>query len=243
MAGFYRLDPHGRSRRAAMYEAVGVSDRSTPARFASTASAYGYGGVVFRDEVPATNCEDIEQAYNVTAARGTTVEVTDRDRTGRAINAARSSYDVVIAATTDPEMQRFLAQRERLDVLSPGGPFKHTTGNAATAHGIAIEIDLAPVLRTTGADRVRALRDIRRQVHVIETFDLLYVVTTHPETHLEMRAPRELAALESHLGFTEGGIQRGLATWESLVERARQQRDDRFIEPGVRRIDYDADDR
>ena len=227
----------------AMYEAVRVGERSTPSRIASTAAAFGFDGIVYLEDIPLPTCEEISETFGIDVARGIDIPVEDRDHTGRAILAARDEYDVLVARTRDESLQRYLAQRERLDVLAPGGPIKHTIGKEATAHGIAIEIDLGAVLRTSGADRARAFRDLRRLAHVIDTFDLSYVVTGSPSSHLKVRAPRELAALEPYVRLPDGGIDTGLENWQAIVSRARQARDDRFIEPGVRRVDNESDDR
>lgn len=227
-----------------MYEVVHVGgSRTTPARFASTAAEYGYDGIVVRGEITEAACDRIGVEFDIDVVRGAVVAGEDRNEVAQAIASTRATAEIVSGTAPDERMQRFLAQREHLDTLNPDGTIPHTIAKLARDHGIAIEIDLGPVLRERGTNRVSAMRTLRRVIRIVDHYDLPYVIGTNPSSHLELRAPRELMALGPYLGFDTEAVEAGLERWGELARRARRARDDRFIEPGVERVADDADDR
>jgi len=63
------------------------------------------------------------------------------------------------------------------------------------------------------------------------------VVSADPGSHLQLRAPRELAAVGEAIGFTAEQIETGLAEWGRIAARNRERLSDTFVEPGVHRVD------
>lgn len=226
-----------------MYEAVHVVEDgdTTPSRFASTAARYGYDGIVIRGELSADGAKAISDRYDIDVVRGTTIRALDRDETGREIARARSMTEILSVLTEDIDMHRFVAEQVRVDVLVPDTRIPHTTAKVARDHGIAIELDLGDVLRTTGDRRIAAIRELRRLIRIVDHYDVPYVCTANATSHLELRAPRELRALGSAIGEDETVIDRGLDRWGTIAEGSRRNQDDRFIEPGVRISDDEAD--
>lgn len=226
-----------------MYEAVHVTPdgNTTPARFVSTAAQYGYGGIVLCGEYDTVALQDLEDTYDITVVRGTTIPATDRDTVAKAIDAARADVDVLMVLAEETEMQRFVAQREQVDVLATGADIEHTTAKVARDNGIALTCDFGPLVHQRGADRTAAIRALRRQWRIIEHYDIPVVVTTHAASHLSLRAPREIRALGEAIGFEGECINQGLDYWRTIANRTKRNRCDRFIEPGVRIVDDEAD--
>jgi ribonuclease P/MRP protein subunit RPP1 len=127
----------------------------------------------------------------------------------------------------------------------------HGTVGVAAANGVRIGIDLAPILRATGGARVRAidaLRDLRR---LIDHHGAAHVVTATPDSHLELRTPRALAAVGDAVGAAGGRaaesaaahaatldgdwLRDGLREWGRIAARNRDRLSDAHVEPGVRR--------
>jgi ribonuclease P/MRP protein subunit RPP1 len=157
----------------------------------------------------------------------------------------RSEHTLVILAGGTEETNRFAAEEPRVDVLARPmarrGDVDHVIAKAAARNGVRIEFDLAPVLRTSGGRRVRALSDLRKLRELVEKYDVPYVVSASPGSHLEVRAPRELAAVGAAIGFSREAILEGLREWGRLAARNRDLQGGSFIEPGVRGGKHDEE--
>ncbi len=226
-----------------MYEAVrvGPDGPTTPTRFVVAASRLGYDGVVLHWPEEAHRDLEPVEGHDIDVVRGTAIEAAERGEAARAIAQARSAVEIVTGFPANREIQRFIAERPALDVLVPTADIEHTTAKIARDHGIAIAFDLGAVLRRTGPARVDRIRELRRLATIVEHFEVPHVVTANAESHLALRAPRELQCLASLLDADAEFIERGLTRWRALAERTRRNRDDRFIEPGVRIPDDETD--
>lgn len=235
-----------------MYEAVHVSPdgQTTPARYALTAARHGYEGVILLADSPEWDpdrLDRIAQRYDIDVRPGARLTFRDRGRIGGRLESIRSDVDVLWAGSESPDISRVLARQERVDVL--GWPLtadeelSHTVATTAKEHGIFIALDLGPILRATAGRRVAALGELDRLYTVLDHFEVPYVVSVNPTSHLELRAPRELRAVGEAIGLSTEAIDRGLRGWGDIIERSRRARDDTFIEPGIRRGSNETNDR
>lgn len=245
------IDADARPENDPCYEAVvpHPEGESTAARFALTAREYGYGGIVFHtgpeSEIGPATPSEIENAYETDVVNG--IEI-DRDSLGSASGAVgnhRSEYTLVLVRGGSRETNRFAAEEPRVDVLTRSmagrGDVNHVIAKAAARNGVRIEFDFGPVLRTSGGRRVRALSDLRKLRELVNQYDVPYVVSAGARRHLELRAPRELAAVGEVIGFSRDAVRAGLREWGRLAARNRTLQDGSFIEPGVREGRYDED--
>ena len=229
-----------------MYAAVEASANgvTTPTRFAETARRYGYDGIVlFQDErVP----ERVSAQTQMDIVCAGEIAVSDRGAIGGAIAKVRDHVRVLRGVADSPDVLRVLSDQERLDVLawpSDIGRISHTVATNAKEHGIFIELDLSPLVRSSGQRRVAALERLVRLDTILDHFDIPCVTTTRPRSHLELRSPREIQSLGEVCGLNAGTIERGLRAWEQISQRSGRIEDDSFIEPGVRTIDDETNDR
>jgi len=103
-------------------------------------------------------------------------------------------------------------------------------------HGTACaSSSISRVLRLSGGRRVQALADLRKLREIVTQYDAPYVVSATPESHLQVRAPRELLAVGETIGFDREHVENGLAEWGRLAARNRERLSESFIEPGVER--------
>jgi len=225
-----------------MFEAVTAAPEgaSTVARFARTADRCGYEGIVVRN-APATEYDpdavaerwgvDVVDAVEVDAARPSSAS-------GHVGNQRPDRTVVCVRGGTD-ELNRFAVESDRVDVLATptdgDASFDDVLAKAAAEHGVRIEFDLGPVLRATGGKRVRALQSLRQVREIVDAYDAPYVVSARARSHLQLRAPRELAALGEVVGLGEERVREGLREWGRLAERNRHRHSESFIEPGVER--------
>ena len=235
-----------------MYEAVYATPdgETTPSRFAATASRYGYDGVVVRDTGRAdTDRADgfdrLRKRFDCDVVDGFEVVADDPQSAAGAVGARRGSRTILLVRGGTDALNRFAVEQSRVDVLTRpfdgDGDVNHVLLNAARDNGVRVEFDLGRVLRLDGGRRVQSLRKLRKLRELVEATDAPYVVSATPTSHLQLRAPRELAALGETLGFSTEQITTGLAEWGRLADQNRHRRSDSFIGPGVERGRYEED--
>ncbi|SEV88373.1 RNase P subunit p30 family protein [Halobacterium jilantaiense] len=233
-----------------MYEAVHAhpEGESTVARLAATAGSDGYDGVVvrnWRDAEPDRDRERIVEETGVDVVTGVELSVTDRSQASGHIANVREEVTVLAARADSPATNRFVAESERVDVLAApmagGGDVNHVVVKAARDHGVRLEFDFSRVLRASGGERVQALRGLRKLRELVAHYDAPFVVSARPASHLHLRAPRELVAVGTEIGFSEAQIRAGLSEWTHLAARNRRLRSEEFIAPGVERGRYEED--
>jgi ribonuclease P/MRP protein subunit RPP1 len=233
-----------------MYEAVHAhpDGESTAARFALTASEYGFDGVVVRNHGDSPASYDpgqLRETYDIDVVTAVEVRTEDRSRASGFVGSHRESQTLVLVHGGDPAMNRFAVEQAAVDVLAHpmagDGDFNHVLAQEAKRNGVRIEISLGRVLRQSGGQRVQALQDLRKLREILDAYDTPYVVSADPHSHLQLRAPRELRAVGETIGFDADAITQGLREWGRLAERNRERQSDAFVEPGVRRVDTDEE--
>jgi ribonuclease P/MRP protein subunit RPP1 len=228
-----------------MYEAVFTppEGRSTGARYAHTASEYGFSGIVVRNSDSAEDFETISEEYDVDVVSGTEIRADDPQKASGYLGNRREEYTILAIQGGKNELNRFAVEQERVDVLTKpmrgDGDFNHVLAKAAAGNGVRVEFDFSSVLRLEGGPRVQALADMRKLRELVTQYNAPYVVSASPESHLQLRGPRELFAVGQQIGFSREQVKTGLEEWGRLAERNREIVSESFIEPGVRRGRYE----
>jgi ribonuclease P/MRP protein subunit RPP1 len=215
---------------------------STVARMAATAAEYEFDGVVVRNHSGAKADYDpdrISEEYGVDVVDGIELRADDPEVAAGHVGNYRPKNTLLALHGGTNALNRFAVESDRVDVLAhpmrEGGDFNHVLAKAAVEHGTRVEFDLSRVLRMDGGPRVQALSDLRKLRELVEQYDVPFVVSANPRNHLQLRAPRELAAVGQAIGFSTDQIRQGLAEWAAIAERNRERRSDEFIAPGVKR--------
>jgi ribonuclease P/MRP protein subunit RPP1 len=236
-----------------MYEAVYAhpDGDATAARFAEAADRYGYDGVVVRAVDATPDHERLRSSVSVDVVDAVEVVAPDPQHASGAVGNARSERTVVCVRGGTDALNRFAVEQPRVDVLARpfvgggdgDGDVNHVLAKAARDNGVRIEVNLGPVLRDRGGGRVRHLKRLRRLRRIVDHYDAPYVVSAAADSHLRLRAPRELAAVGEAVGLGGEWTRAGLDAWGELVARNRTRRSESFIAPGVERGRYEEDDR
>ncbi|GGJ10856.1 ribonuclease P [Halobellus salinus] len=243
-----------------MYEAVYAhpDGDSTAARFAVTADRDGYDGVIVRAVDAHPDHDRLRESLPTDLVDAAEVVAPDPQHASGAVGNARTERTVVCVRGGTDALNRFAVEQPRVDVLSKpfvgdgrgdhrrgggSGDVDHVLAKAARDNGVHIEVNLGPALRGRGGSRVRHLKRLRRLHRIVDHYDTPYVVSATAESHLQLRAPRELAAVGEEIGLGEEWTRRGLDAWGDLVERNRTRLSESFIAPGVERGRYEEDDR
>ncbi|MEY7847691.1 RNase P subunit p30 family protein [Natrarchaeobius sp. A-rgal3] len=233
-----------------MYEAVHAQPdgQSTVERLAETAADYGFEGVVVRNHSSARaayDAEEIAEEYGIDVVRGVEVRAEDPQHASGAVGNYRTDETIVALEGGTNALNRFAVENDKVDVLAGpmdgSGDVNHVLAKAAVENGVRFEFDLGGVLRAHGGRRVRTIQALRKLGEIVDYYDAPYVVSADPSSHLELRAPRELAALGETIGFSSAFVEEGLAEWGRLARRNRQVQSESFIEPGVERGRYEED--
>jgi ribonuclease P/MRP protein subunit RPP1 len=233
-----------------MYEAVHAwpDGDATVARQARTAADYGYDGVVVRNHSDAKaeyDAKSVADATGVDVVDGIEIRADDPQQASGYVGNYREKRTLVIIHGGTNALNRFAVEQDRVDVLAHpmvgDGDFNHVLARAAKENGVRVEFNLSRVLRASGGRRVQALQSLRKLRELVEQYDAPYVVSADPTSHLDVRAPRELAAVGQMVGFDPEDVTDGLREWGRLAERNREIRSETFIEPGVERGRYEED--
>jgi len=223
-----------------MYEAVHAhpDGRATVARLAKRAAACGYEGVVVRNHGDAQadyDADRIAESYGVDVVPGIEIRATEASRASGLIGNYRSKRPVV--CVHGGELNRFAVEQPQVDVLAhpmDGADVNHVLARTAAENGVHLEFNFARVLRADGGERVQAIQGLRKLRELVEHYDTPYVVSADADSHLAVRASRELCALGEVIGFEGEAVEAGLRAWGDIVERNRERLSGTVIEPGVR---------
>lgn len=230
-----------------MFEAVrvGSGTPSTPARLAATAVRIGFDGIVLRTPTGSDpiETEAVGTALGIDVASGIEIRADDPATCSGYIGTYRSRTPILLVRGGSRSLNRFAAGQPRVDVLSTrrweAGSIDHVLARTAKDNGVRLEVNLHPVLRCAGGERVRSIGSLRKLVDLVTAYDVPYVVTGDPASHLELRAPRELQAIGDVIGVESSWITNGLTEWRRLVVRNRERLDDASAAPGVKRGRHD----
>ena len=227
------------------YEAVYAhpDGEATAARQVKTAAEYGFDGVVVRTREAEYDPGALAERHGIDVVRGAEIDAADPQGASGAVGNFRSDCTLLLVRGGTDAVNRFAVEQDRVDVLTRpfdgGGDVNHVLVKEAIDHDVRIEFDLGPVLRDDGGTRVRRLRKLRKLRELVDDFGAPYVVSAAPESHLRLRAPRELAAVGERIGLGAEELREGLAEWGRLAARNRERTADSFISPGVREGRYD----
>jgi ribonuclease P/MRP protein subunit RPP1 len=232
------------------YEAVHAypDGESTAARLALTAARCDFSGIVVRN-APAALADGpsrdvIANEYDIDVAEAVEISGETPSAASARVKECREEHTLVVVRGSK-SLNRFACEEPRVDVLArpmANGDVNHVLARAAKRNGVRFEFDFGRVLRASGGRRVQALADLRKLREIVTHYDAPYVVSANPESHLEIRAPRELLALGEVIGFDREQVAAGLAEWGRLAARNRERLSESFIAPGVRRGRYEEDD-
>jgi ribonuclease P/MRP protein subunit RPP1 len=234
-----------------MYEGVHAhpDGDTTVARFAMTAAEYGYDGIVVRnhgDDPASYDPAAIRETYEIDVVTGVEIRAPDPSRAGGFLGNHRQDRTVVAVHGGNPEINRFAVEQPAVDVLAHpmagDGDFDHVLARTAAENEVRIEISLRRVLTETGGPRVQALQNLQKLWDLLEYYGTPFVVSADPASHLQLRAPRDLAPMGDIIGIPTERILEGLREWGRIAERNRDRHSDAFVQPGVRREESEGDE-
>jgi ribonuclease P/MRP protein subunit RPP1 len=153
--------------------------------------------------------DDAEELGWSEESQNGSVKVLEADDWGelkRKIDSAREDYDVLAFRGGDHELNRKAFSESRMDVvLHPGKDRKdsgmnHVDAKKAAENDVAIGFPLKEV-PDNPKRQSQELTKWRRNLKLCEKYGTQYLITTEARKLSELRAPRDLAAVISSLGY------------------------------------------
>lgn len=163
------------------------------------------------------------------------LEADDRGELTRKIKENREDYDIIAFRGGNHELNRKAFAEPKMDmVLHPGKGRKdsgmnHVDAKKATQNNVAVGFTLKEVPESS-KKQSQELNKWRRNLKLCQKYDTPYILTTEAEEFSKLRAPRDIAALISSLGYN--GKKAVSNQPEKILEHVTKVQDDQSIGPG-----------
>jgi len=101
----------------------------------------------------------------------------------------------------------------------------------------SLEIDINPLLTLEGAERIRLLSSIRREVTTAMKFHVPVIISSGASDEMLMRKPKELATMASLFDMSGAHALEAVSkNPAAIVKRNREKLGPKFVAPGIRVI-------
>ncbi len=178
---------------------------SSVRRLALEAGELGFDSIVAIDAVPG-------EYAGVEIIGGTLI----RDRLAREVinkvKRSRGSGRVISVIAGDNAFNRAVIGVNGVHCLTgihtaDKKAFDHVTAKMAADNGVALDLDLSPIISGRGIGRQRAMHRYREILMFAGRFGFPVTLSTHARSILEMRSVREITGLCSLIGMDEPDVE------------------------------------
>ena len=152
----------------------------------------------------------------------------------------RRKFEIICVYCETKEVARQAAKDRRVDLLNfPLLDFRkrffdRPEAELATNSLAALEIDTKPLLVLNGPPRVRLLSNLRREVGIAKNYHVPIVISSGANSEIDLRRPREIAAVASLFGMDEVSALEAISTIPmAMLNRNREKLDPGFVAPGI----------
>jgi RNase P/RNase MRP subunit p30 len=153
----------------------------------------------------------------------------------------RRKFEVLSLICTTKDVARHAARDRRVDLLQFSVTnlrkrfFDEAEAELASQAFSSLEIEMAPLLRLTGASRVRLLSRLRREVVTAEKCRVPITISSGATDEYLMRGPHDYAALTTLFDLPLSSALKALSENPcGLVERNREKLSPEYVAPGIR---------
>lgn len=177
----------------------------------------------------ATNC-DFETVF---------LKAKDWGELKNKINNNREQADVLVFEGGNAELNRKAAGSPKIDVLlhpekdRKDSGIDHVIAEKAADNKVALGFDLQQLMESE-KEQTHVLTAWRKNLRLCKKYETPYIITSGAKKKLELRAPRELAAILKSIGFK--GNRAVSTTPKEILKRAEKVNKDGFIRPGEKVI-------
>jgi ribonuclease P/MRP protein subunit RPP1 len=204
-------------------------------RLALAAKRLGYHGIMICNEAPDRlfRPDAAQQIKGVDVILGAEVFASNPRALRSRISSLRSRYPLLVFSGYSEDMARAACEDPNLDLLILRPELRRPLGivsaKSAGQNQVAIGFDMSPLVQWRGSARSRWIENVRRSLELSRKFDLKMAITMCARSHLDLRSPRDLAALAEVAGFESYETKEALKLPRVLFGRNNRK----WLSPGV----------
>ena len=129
---------------------------------------------------------------------------------------------VVMVASGDLAFNRGVIGLRGVRVLkgihrSPRGAFNHVAAREAEAKGVAVDLDLSPLIEGRGIQRQRVIARYRELLDLHRRYGFSFTLASNARSILGQRSVRDLGFLARVFGMEEGEVTGALSSLDSIL--------------------------
>jgi len=147
----------------------------------------------------------------------------------------RDDADVLVFEGGDVQLNRKAAEDTRVDVLlhpekgQKDSGIDHVIAEEAAKNNVAIGFDLQQLMKNE-KQQTHKLTAWRKNLSLCEKYDTPFIITSGAQEKLDLRPPRELAAIIKSLDFKDNKAVSKHP--KKILERSERVNEEGFIRPG-----------
>ncbi|MDN7023988.1 ribonuclease P [Methanoculleus sp. FWC-SCC1] len=195
---------------------------SSAGRMAIEASELGFDSIVVIDGEPA--CSD-----TLCILRGMVIRASSVKDLLKQAQRAGPEIDLIFVDAGDLAFNRAAVTARGVSVLrsiyrSPKNAFDHVAARAAAERGVAVDINLYPIVHYRGAGRQKVLHRYADLLLLHRRYGFGLTISSNARSILDQRSVRETERLCALFGMTHEEVAAALATVGTLLRPARPVR-------------------
>ena len=208
---------------------------SSASRMALTARNLGYKGIIICNSDPSRifMFPAAERVTGIEITVGAEVVASNVRALKSRIGTLRTRYPFLVVHGMTDEIVRIASEDPNVDLLvypcESRRPLSIATAKAAKLNQVSIGFDLSPLIHLRGSQRARWLASVSRNLQLVRKFELSPIITAGAKSHLDLRSPRDLAALAEVAGFGPEEAEEAMSRQGMLLAQNRRH----WVGPGV----------
>jgi len=175
------------------------------------ARRFGYAGIcIYNEDEAVMPSPDIKLNLDPSVHTGIEIRTDSVSELKRKLRRYWSRVPLIVVHGGEEKMNMAAVKDHRVDVLThpcgekwERGELKHQILmlKYAARNGIAIELDLNPVIKSRRSERARILRRLHENLKLMRKYHVMPLLATNTRSIYDLRAPREMIALASLCGM------------------------------------------
>jgi ribonuclease P/MRP protein subunit RPP1 len=154
--------------------------------------------------------------------RGTIISAPSVKEVASALQGSPRGEGVVMVNAGDLAFNRGVIGLRGIRVLrgihrSPRGAFNHVAAREAEAKGIAVELDLSPLIEGRGLQRQKAISRYRELLQLHRHYHFPFTLASNARSILAQRSVRDMVLLARLFGMEEAETMAALSSLDSIL--------------------------
>ncbi len=171
-------------------------------------------------------CIDAEERghiHDVLVRRGVVIEGESMQEVVAQVKKAQRTADLILVKAGDAAFNRAVLTYRGVHILrglhrAPKRVFDQVSAKNAADKGVAIDIDLSPLIHLRGAGRQKSLQCYRDVLQLHRKYRFPLTISSGAQTLLDLRSVREITHLCAVFGMEPHEVEDALETVDRLLE-------------------------